>query len=204
MKTTAAHRDGTVSEPFIGDDGIPAGTLTWTTKRPGQILLTIILAAGDTRRHRHRAICRTRCCSSLRAPRTSLPEREANARHEAKHDPRRDFLTASTWWRRLDAALARLGSEEHRARRRCVYRHRPVQGRQRYARARSRRSTGQGGYSERLEDPLETRRIFYRDLAAMNLPFFAAPATSNSGDALAERIAKAFQRRSISTDRAFA
>ena len=27
----------------MGDEGIPAGYLTWTTRRPGQILLTIIL-----------------------------------------------------------------------------------------------------------------------------------------------------------------
>ena len=38
-----SHTDGVVSEAFVGDEGIPAGYLTWTTRRPGQILLTIIL-----------------------------------------------------------------------------------------------------------------------------------------------------------------
>ena len=38
-----SQADGVVSEAFVGDDGIPAGFLTWTTRRPGQILLTIIL-----------------------------------------------------------------------------------------------------------------------------------------------------------------
>src|SRR5690349_222883 len=38
-----SHADGVVSEAFVGDDGIPAGYLSWTTRRPGQILLTIIL-----------------------------------------------------------------------------------------------------------------------------------------------------------------
>ena len=31
------------SKAFVGDEGIPAGFLTWTTKRPGHILLIIIL-----------------------------------------------------------------------------------------------------------------------------------------------------------------
>ena len=30
-------------EAFVGDDGIPAGFLSWTTRRPGHVLLTIIL-----------------------------------------------------------------------------------------------------------------------------------------------------------------
>ena len=37
------NEDGVISKPFVGDDDIPAGFLTWTTRRPGQILLTIIL-----------------------------------------------------------------------------------------------------------------------------------------------------------------
>jgi diguanylate cyclase (GGDEF)-like protein len=32
-----------VSEPFVADDDMPIGYLTWTTRRPGQVLLTIIL-----------------------------------------------------------------------------------------------------------------------------------------------------------------
>ena len=38
-----ARHDAIVSEPFVGDDGIPVGYLTWTTLQPGQVLLTIIL-----------------------------------------------------------------------------------------------------------------------------------------------------------------
>ena len=38
-----SQSDGIVSEAFVDDGGIPAGFLTWTTRRPGQILLTIIL-----------------------------------------------------------------------------------------------------------------------------------------------------------------
>ena len=38
-----SQADGVVSEAFVGDGGLPAGFLTWTTKRPGHILLIIIL-----------------------------------------------------------------------------------------------------------------------------------------------------------------
>ena len=38
-----SETDGVVSEAFVGDDGIPTGFLTWTTRRPGKVLLTIIL-----------------------------------------------------------------------------------------------------------------------------------------------------------------
>ena len=38
-----SQADGVVSEAFVGDGGIPAGFLSWTTKRPGHILLIIIL-----------------------------------------------------------------------------------------------------------------------------------------------------------------
>jgi diguanylate cyclase (GGDEF)-like protein len=45
LALTSQHSqaDGVVSEAFVGDGGIPAGFITWTTRRPGQVLLTIIL-----------------------------------------------------------------------------------------------------------------------------------------------------------------
>ena len=43
LTSQPSHADGVVSQAFVGDEGIPAGYLTWTTRRPGQILLTIIL-----------------------------------------------------------------------------------------------------------------------------------------------------------------
>jgi diguanylate cyclase (GGDEF)-like protein len=43
LASKPSKTDGVVSESFISDDHIPAGFLTWTTKRPGQTLLTIIL-----------------------------------------------------------------------------------------------------------------------------------------------------------------
>jgi diguanylate cyclase (GGDEF)-like protein len=49
LKPQAAKGPGVVSQAFVGDDGISAGFLSWTTRRPGHLLLTIILplvAAG--------------------------------------------------------------------------------------------------------------------------------------------------------------
>ena len=81
----SAQRDAMVSEPFVGDEGIPIGYLTWTTRRPGQVLLTIILplvafgifAAG---------VLAYLMLRRLRRASEELAEREAQARHEAKHD----------------------------------------------------------------------------------------------------------------------
>lgn len=77
--------EGVVSEPFIGDDNIPIGFLTWTTRRPGQVLLTIILplvAFGIFAT----AVLSYVMLRRLRLASEELAEREAQARHEAKHD----------------------------------------------------------------------------------------------------------------------
>ena len=79
------RRDAIVSEPFEGDDGSHAGYLSWTTQRPGQVLLTIILplvafgvlcvallAGGMLRR--------------LKRSSKDLADREQQSRHDARHD----------------------------------------------------------------------------------------------------------------------
>jgi diguanylate cyclase (GGDEF)-like protein len=81
-----AKGDGTVSEPLVGDDGTPVGFLNWSTRRPGQVLLTIILPLVAL------AILGTGALTAImlrRLGRTSeeLARREAQARYEAKHDP---------------------------------------------------------------------------------------------------------------------
>jgi diguanylate cyclase (GGDEF)-like protein len=79
------YGDGIVSEPFIGDDGTSEGQLTWTTRRPGQVLLTIILplvAFGVLAT----GILSSTMLRRLRRTSDELAQREAEARHEAKHD----------------------------------------------------------------------------------------------------------------------
>ena len=85
LSPKAAERASVVSEAFVGDDGSPAGFLSWTTRRPGQVLLTIILplvafgvfAAGALSNSMFRRV---------RRGSEELARREAEARHEAKHD----------------------------------------------------------------------------------------------------------------------
>jgi len=85
LSPQAPKIDGIVSQAFVGDDGIPAGFLSWTSRRPGQILLTIILplvafgvaGAGLLANTMLRRLGRTS---------DELARREAEARHEAKHD----------------------------------------------------------------------------------------------------------------------
>ena len=77
--------DGIISQAVIGDDGAPAGYLSWTTRRPGQVLLTIILplvtfgVIGT-------GVLSMSILRRLRRASEQLARRERQARHEAKHD----------------------------------------------------------------------------------------------------------------------
>ena len=80
-----SEKPALVSEPFLGDDGTQAGYLTWTTRRPGQVLLSVILPLVGF------GVLATALLSNMmfrRLRRTSeeLADREAQARHQAKHD----------------------------------------------------------------------------------------------------------------------
>jgi diguanylate cyclase (GGDEF)-like protein len=80
-----AKAEQVVSEPFVGDDDIPIGYLSWTARRPGQILLTIILplvAFGVLAT----GLLSNTMLRRLRRTTEELAQREAEARHEAKHD----------------------------------------------------------------------------------------------------------------------
>ncbi len=78
LTSQPSQADGIVSKAFVGDDSISAGFLNWTTRRPGHILLTIILplvalgvlATGYLSRTMFRRL--RRASDALR--------------HEAKHD----------------------------------------------------------------------------------------------------------------------
>ncbi|MBK5198934.1 MAG: EAL domain-containing protein, partial [Methyloceanibacter sp.] len=80
-----AQRDGVVSEPFVGDDGIPAGYLSWTTRRPGQMLLHVILPLVAFGIFGTGVLANT-MFKRLKRGSEELARREAQARHEAKHD----------------------------------------------------------------------------------------------------------------------
>ena len=85
LKPNPVQATTVVSEPFITDDGVQAGYLTWTTRQPGQVLLTIILplvACGVLLTGLLSKIMFGR----LRRASAALALRESEARHEAKHD----------------------------------------------------------------------------------------------------------------------
>jgi diguanylate cyclase (GGDEF)-like protein len=97
---------GVYSNPFIGDDGRPAGYLSWTTRRPGQVLLTIILplvacgvlATGLLSNHMFRRLKRAS---------DELTQREARSRHAAKHDALSGLPNRQHMVEQVDSALAK-------------------------------------------------------------------------------------------------
>ena len=85
LRSAPARRDSVVSEAFVVDDGAGAGFLSWTTRRPGQVLLTIILplvALGVIAT----AFLSMTMLRRLRRASEELARRESQARYEAKHD----------------------------------------------------------------------------------------------------------------------
>ena len=95
---------GLVSRPLIADDGSEAGDLQWTPRRPGQILLTMILplvaaalvAAGFAFAVMLRRLKRTT---------VRLADSEAQARHEALHDALSGLQNRSSFLQRLEELL---------------------------------------------------------------------------------------------------
>ena len=86
MTPKTIKRDSVVSDPFVSDDGIPAGYLSWTTRRPGQVLLTIILPLVAFSIF-CTGILAKNMLKRLKQTSEQLTRREAQARFEAKHDP---------------------------------------------------------------------------------------------------------------------
>jgi diguanylate cyclase (GGDEF)-like protein len=85
LSPVQVQRDGIISEPFVGDDGAHAGFLSWTTQRPGHVLLNVILplvASG--------VICVALLAAGmlkrLKKSSEELAERELQSRHDARHD----------------------------------------------------------------------------------------------------------------------
>jgi len=80
-----AKTSGTASVAFEGDDGTRMGYLSWTTRQPGQILLTIILplvACGVI----GTGLLSNQMFGRLKRASEELTQREARARHASKHD----------------------------------------------------------------------------------------------------------------------
>jgi diguanylate cyclase (GGDEF)-like protein len=85
LKETPLEGTAVVSESFISDDGVQAGYLSWTSRQPGQVLLTIILPLVAVGVLLTGLLSRTMFRRLKRAS-DALTQREYEARHEAKHD----------------------------------------------------------------------------------------------------------------------
>ncbi len=85
LSPKAAERAGAVSEAFVGDDGSPAGFLSWTTRRPGHVLLTIILPLVAFGAVATGFLSRT-ILGRLKRTSAALARSESQARREAKRD----------------------------------------------------------------------------------------------------------------------
>jgi len=106
LSSAPARSTTVLSEPFIGDEGKQAGYLSWTNRRPGQILLTIILplvacgvlATGILSNHMFRRLKRAS---------DELTQREARARHAAKHDALSSLPNRQHMIEHVDTMLAK-------------------------------------------------------------------------------------------------
>ena len=85
LLASPARREGVVSEAFVVDDGVSAGFLSWTTRRPGQVLLTIILPLVGLGAIATALLSMT-MLRRLRRASEELARRESQARYEAQHD----------------------------------------------------------------------------------------------------------------------
>jgi diguanylate cyclase (GGDEF)-like protein len=104
-------RNGTVSEPFVGDDGTHAGFLSWTTQRPGRVLLNTILplvAFGVIAV----ALLAMAMLRRLKASSHELASREVQSRHDARHDALSGLPNRSHFAGRLQVALNQLAAQK--------------------------------------------------------------------------------------------
>ncbi len=107
---TSINKGGIVSEPFEGDDGSNGGYLSWTTERPGQVLLTFILplvALGVVLV----AVLASGMLRRLWASSNELAEREQQSRHDARHDPLSNLPNRQYFAERLGELLSSLDPE---------------------------------------------------------------------------------------------
>ena len=99
------NKSAMVSEPFVTDDGTKAGYLTWTTRQPGQVLLTIILplvACGVL----FMGLLSKILFGRLRRASTALAQREFEARHQAMHDALSGLPNRANMVQKIDKFLS--------------------------------------------------------------------------------------------------
>ncbi len=85
VSASAAPDSGRVVEAFVADDGAPLGQISWTPRKPGQLLLVIILplvALGVI----GVGMLTWSMIARLKRASVDLADREEHSRHQALHD----------------------------------------------------------------------------------------------------------------------
>lgn len=186
-----AAKAGLVSEPFMGDDGNLGGYLTWTTRRPGHALLTIILplvafgivATGLLSRVMLRRLRRTS---------EKLARSELQARHESKHDALSGLPNRAHMVDKIDAFLRSRGPSPLRHGAVAAY-----VDIDRFKDVNDTLGHEAGDHlirsvANRLQESLRSNDFLAR-FGGDEFVILCAPASADAVPALAERIASAFE-----------
>ncbi len=110
LAATPNSAAATASMPLLGDEGVTLGYLTWTTRRPGQPLLTIILPLV-TLAILGMGVLTVLMLRRLRRTSEELARREAQARYEAKHDPLSGLPNRAQMVEKIETFLRNHGSK---------------------------------------------------------------------------------------------
>ncbi|HWA21062.1 MAG TPA: EAL domain-containing protein [Caulobacterales bacterium] len=113
LKPGDAPAKGTVAQAFIADDGAHLGELRWATKRPGQVLLAVILplvALGVA----VAGVIFANMLLRLKRATAEITQSEEQARHEALHDTLSGLPNRHFFLQRLEGLLTAPEAASHK------------------------------------------------------------------------------------------
>jgi len=186
----AVRAEGLVSEALVADDGVQEGHLSWRTRRPGHVLLTIILPLVALGILATGFFSRT-MLRRLRRASEDLAHSESQARHESKHDALSGLPNRVHMVEKIESFLHRHARE--RGRKRAVAAYLDID---RFKDINDTLGHEAGDQliklvAQRLQDSLRAEDFLSR-FGGDEFVVLCAPATAQASSALAERIAQAF------------
>lgn len=192
LRPAPMRGDGIVAHEFIGDDGASLGVLSWKTRRPGHVLLTVILplvALGIVLA----LIAAFNMLRRLRRASNELAAREASAIYQAKHDSLSGLPNRPHFVERLGEFFAARGSGELPAGARAIVAYIDVD---RFKDINDTLGHHAGDQlikvvAERLQARLRPEDFLAR-FGGDEFAILCAPANADGGAALGRRVARAF------------